>query len=344
MVTDIDTNSGTKLTLLKNPKSYPFRATKVKMLETHMSWVFLTDDYVVKLKKPIKLDLIDFSTPEARHKNCLEELRVNRRLAKGVYLGILPLTSSRGGQLALNGSGKAVDWLIWMKRLPKEKTLESAIAAHNINKQELKRSASTLADFYINGKLVDLGAYTYVSWITCAVLEDGRQLLAPEYNVPSSLVNRVIDALVSFIYLKIEVLLSRAEKMKIIEAHGDLRPEHIYLGPQPVFIDSLEFCKSLRILDIAEELSYLSMECDALGSTSAGKVFIDTYIQQSGDMIPQELLDFYKAKGALLRARLSIRHLTSPNYKGPMDKWKQECCKYLTMAEQYMNVCPNLTS
>src|SRR5512144_2014808 len=107
-----------KVAFLLQPRTYPEAPPRIELVETHMSWVFLTERYAYKLKKPVRHDFLDFSTLAARYRNCLEELRLNRRLAWNVYLDIVPLAVDPAGQVRLEGTGEVIDWLVKMRRLP----------------------------------------------------------------------------------------------------------------------------------------------------------------------------------------------------------------------------------
>ncbi len=117
-----------KVAHLRRPESYPGRPQRVEAIETHMSWVFLTDRHAYKLKKPIRYDRLDFSTPERRRFYCQEEVRLNRRLAASVYLGTPALTRDARGALTLGGTGRPVEWLVHMRRLPEHLTLEHLLS------------------------------------------------------------------------------------------------------------------------------------------------------------------------------------------------------------------------
>ncbi len=117
-----------------------------------MSWVFLTEEHAYKLKKPIHYNGIDFTTVARRRHNCEEEVRLNRRLAPAVYLGVLPLTCEPNGELALNGGGGVVDWLVQMRRLPAEHMLDVVLAESRVAVEEaaIRAAAGHLARFYVN--------------------------------------------------------------------------------------------------------------------------------------------------------------------------------------------------
>src|SRR5574341_2429097 len=128
-----------KVAFLSKPESYPAPTRTVETKETHMSWVFLTDTQAWKLKKPVRLDYLDFSDPEARRRNCEQEVRLNRRLAPEVYLGIAPLILDRQGKMRLEGEGEPIDWLVVMRRLPAARLLDRAIADQTVSEADARK-------------------------------------------------------------------------------------------------------------------------------------------------------------------------------------------------------------
>jgi len=137
-----------KIAFLRQPDVYPDRSKRVEVIETHMSWVFLTESLVYKLKKPVRYDFLDFSTLAARKKDCEWEISLNRRLAGQVYLGTVPLTLQEDGDLQLNGEGRVVDWLVQMRRLPAGRMLDAAIREGTVNAEGIQKLSRVLPDFY----------------------------------------------------------------------------------------------------------------------------------------------------------------------------------------------------
>jgi len=136
-----DDNSGygleAKVRALRDPATYPEAPRAIEVRETHMSWVFLTERHVYKLKKPVRYDFLDFSTFEKRRADCEAEVRLNRRFAPDVYLGIVALTADAHGALRLNGEGEAIEWLVKMRRLPDEHMLDQRIRAGRLDNAEI---------------------------------------------------------------------------------------------------------------------------------------------------------------------------------------------------------------
>ncbi len=323
-----------KVAFLSRPSSYANHPAHIEIIQTHMSWIFLTDRFVYKLKKPVRLDFLNFSTLEQRHLNCLEELRLNRRLANDVYLEVIPLTASDSGQLELGGENEPVDWLVKMRRLPRECMLDNAIARHQVDETQVRRIARALADFYQQAEVISLTTDEYIQQFEQDIRANDMVLSEPGYSLPVKQISMISKALQRYLSRERLIFDARVKAQRIVEAHGDLRPEHVCLTDPPIFIDCLEFNRRFRLLDTADELAFLAMECEHAGAPFIGPVLFETYRQCSGDDPPNLLVCFYKAYRAQMRAKLSIRHLGSGDY-GDKDKWVQRTKAYLRLAVRY---------
>ena len=292
-----------KVAFLSRADNYPERTDAVEVLETRHSWVFLTAVGAWKLKKPERSDLFDFTTVEARRRDCVEEVRLNAPLAPGVYQGVAALVLQPRGDLALgDDDGTVVDHLVHMRRLPGDECLEARIAAGEIPPgSTLDRAADRLAFFYReapNAGPVDVRALREAIAAESAALQD-LPLPAPDEG------DWLRDGLLRWI----DRHSARLSRRCRIEVHGDLRPQHIYLTDPPVFIDRLTFARELRLLDAAEELAFLALECERLGVGWIGERFLYRYAQATSDDLAPDLVAFYRARRGLLWALLSGRHL-----------------------------------
>jgi aminoglycoside phosphotransferase family enzyme len=323
-----------KVAFLSRPDAYHHEPRRVDVTETHMSWVFLTDRFAYKLKKPVRYDFLDFSTVEARRRDCDEEVRLNRRLAPDVYLGVVPLAADPDGNLRLGENGEVVDWLVKMRRLPAARMLENAIRNHRVDLADLRRAAAHLANFYRGAPAVAVTPAEHRQRLATEVRTSLRELTGPGAGLPADLVTRVSGAQLALLQGDTELFDRRVRAGRILEAHGDLRPDHIFLGATPVIIDCLEFNRIFRTLDPAEELAFLAMECERLGAALVGEVFLDTYRRVTGDAPPERLVLFYKGYRACLRARLCVRHNWEPGVRDPA-KWTAQAQDYLRLAERY---------
>ncbi|MDH3671986.1 MAG: hypothetical protein OES46_12600 [Gammaproteobacteria bacterium] len=324
----------TKVAILQQAKTYPDRPSRVDVVETHMSWVFLTARYAYKMKKPVRYDFLDFSTVEARKNNCAEEVRLNRRLAHDLYIGVVPLTVDADGNIALDGSGEAIDWLVKMRRLPADCMLDYLIMHHAIRQTDIRSAALLLANFYKESPVIEIDAVQYKAQFKRDIDYNLRGLIRPTYGLDVALVKDIHDAQLKLLRNEATLFDRRIAEKRIIEAHGDLRPGHICLEPRPVIFDCLEFNRQFRILDPADELSFLAMECEHLGVTFVGREFFRIYEQVTQDRPPGPLVHFYKAYRACLRARLAIWH-THELEKSHWPKWRDLANAYLRLADRH---------
>jgi aminoglycoside phosphotransferase family enzyme len=329
---------GEKVAFLRRPEAYPEPTRQVETVETHMSWVFLTDAHAYKLKKPVRYPFLDYSTLDRRHHMCGEEVRLNRRLAPWVYLGLVPLMRDDGGRLALGEPGPAttgtiVEWLVQMVRLPAGKLLDQAIRHGTVTEPDAERAAAHLADFYRAADPIAVSAPDYIGAFGKALSENAREMAAA--GIPERRFAAVVRALSRFLDERAPLLRTRIEQGHIIEGHGDLRPEHIFLGEPAAIIDCLEFDRALRLLDPLEELAFLSMECDRLGAAKWGELFVDVYHRHVGDDAAEELMCFYRASRACLRSKLAVGHLHDGEIREPR-RWLNQADQYLELANRYV--------
>jgi aminoglycoside phosphotransferase family enzyme len=319
-----------KIAFLSRPDSYGDPARTVSRRETHMSWVFLAGDRVFKLKKPVRFPYLDFSTVARREAACRAELRLNRRLAADVYLSVVPLVWTPRG-LAIGGSGVTVDWLVVMRRLDEALTLERMILDRCLTDRYLDRLLATLAAFYRHAGPVRITpARHFADWERN--LNDNRRVLfEPRLALPLGLIRRIDSAQRRFLVGSQESFAARACGRYIVDGHGDLRPEHVWVDDPIRIIDCLEFNPKLRAVDPLDEVAFLSVECDHLGASWASNHLRRRSLRIWGDGATSSLFCFYRCYRATLRARLTIAHLLEPNPRTP-EKWLPLARDYLRIA------------
>jgi uncharacterized protein len=320
-----------KLEFLALPTHYPEQPSRVEMIETHMSWVFLTDRYAYKLKKPVQYDFLDFRLLSARRFYCEEELRLNRRLAASVYLGTVPLTQRPSGEMALTGEGNAVEWLVKMRRLPGNLALEQCLQRHSIPAGALQRLADKLAKFYLQCQPVAVTEQQYRERLMNNIEATVSDLYLMPERLPLALIRQASDGQRALLRAQPGLFDARVRAGKIVEGHGDLRPGHVYLETEPAIVDCLEFSIELRTLDAADDMAFLCLECERLGAPQEGEQIFALYSAAAGDCVPAPLLHFYQAYRACLRARIALWHLKEAQFRDS-PKWKLQAQHYLELA------------
>jgi len=305
-----------KVDFLSRPDSYIPAPTTVTARETHMSWVFMAGDRVYKLKKPVRFPYLDFSTLERRADACRAEMSLNRRLAPDVYLGVAPLTMTPAGY-AIGGGGRIADWLVVMRRLDETQTLEARLKTCTVSRVDVERLASNLHQFYTHAPRVVVNPANYQVSLQKAALVDRQVLLNPAFELNRGTIEHIFNVQRRFVQQNRKILAARIHRRFILDSHGDLRPEHIWLSAPFPIIDCLEFNSRLRTLDALDEVAFLHLECERLGGRWVGKALRRRLAVFLGDEPASGLFLFYRVNRALLRTRLSIAHLIDLHPRTP---------------------------
>lgn len=288
---------------LKSPSSYPDSTKQVEVKETHISTVFLTDHFAYKLKKSVRYDFLDFSTPELRRRACQQEVSLNRRLAVGVYLGVIPICLE-DGRLVIDGKGEPVDWLVKMKRLDDAHSLQSLLSTKQLQSSQQAALANRLANFYANLSPKTAKCCEFRRAVSDHIHANRDDLLQRTSGVSHS-IEYIHSAQLRFLNVMSDLFDARVCDGRLVDGHGDLKPEHIYFAPNPIVIDCIEFNPEYRHNDVIDELSFLSMECDRLNSHDVGRQIIDAYSQTCQDFPSSQMISFYKCYRACVRAKVA---------------------------------------
>lgn len=322
-----------KVAFLSSPGAYGGRETAIEVRETHMSWLFLLAERVYKFKKPVCYPYLDFRALVDRETNCRAEVDLNRRLAPEVYLGVSRLAVDAAGNLSLDDEGETVEWLVVMRRLPEGHLLHNAIEANTATREAMERVAALLAGFYRGQPPVDMLPREHLDVFRGQQQTNRRVLSDPRFSLSNGALDAVLRRIEHVLDNEPELITARIEQGRIVEGHGDLRPEHVCLCEPPVIIDCLEFNRSLRLLDPFDELADLAMECARLGAPWIGDILIERAAEMLQDRPPDRLMSFYTGYRACLRARLAVRHLYDTPVREP-EKWLPLAREYLAIAER----------
>ena len=306
----------------------------VRRIETHMSFVLLGGEQVLKLKKPVRYPFLDFSTVALRERDAREELRLNRRLAPHVYLGLLALQWVDGEfslvpEERLPAPGRTVDWLVAMRRLPAQRMLDQVIARGELQPADVDALLGVLVPFYRDAPRTGLGEDEYVTRLREEHAANRAVLVMPRFELPQ--IGRLLDRMERALARLAPALRERALARRIVDGHGDLRPEHVCLVEPPVVIDALEFDARLREVDPFDELCFLGLECALAGDAELGPLLLARCADALDDHPPPALLRLHTARRALLRARLSLAHLLEAEVRMPL-KWLPQARRYVAQA------------
>ena len=321
---------------LLRPEAYSWRPAAVELVETHISWVFLAGDRVVKVKKPVNYGFIDHTTLESRHRSCADEVWLNRRLTDEVYLEAVPIVRDSAGY-RVAAEGVPVEWATLMRRLPEEGMLDALFATGAIPPRLGDKLADRLIPFHRDVAPPCEGPADQVAAAASTVVTENLTELEPFAGRPLSPVQLglVSDALRGFVAERADLLCDRASMGWIREGHGDLRVEHVCveegLESTIQIFDCVEFSRSLRCADVASDLAFLLMDLERLGAREPAARLVARY-RQAGVDLPDVLLRFYRAHRALVRAKVACLSRASFAGQEARDALAIEAADYLDLA------------
>ena len=314
---------------LHRPESYADGISQIEAIETHMSWVFLTNAHAWKLKKPVRTATLDFTTLDARHRACEAEVALNRRLARDVYLGVAPVTMV-GDAARVEGTGEPVEWLVKMRRLPRDRMLDKCIERGAVSDEDVDRIAATLARFYGSAERAPADGPAYRRFIASDIAAKRTSIEQRRYGLPVDDIRTMAGRQEQWLARHGKLLEARGAH--VVDAHGDLRPEHICLeGAEPVVIDCLEFSRTLRLLDPLSELAFLALECRRLGNAAIGERMLAACAERMGERSDPGLISFYQSYHALIRAAVAVWHLDD-DALDRLDSWRERGAWYVGVA------------
>ncbi len=299
------------LTALAEPGAYPHSAAALEVRHTHISAVFLAGDHVYKVKKPLDLGFLDFTTLERRRHFCCEEVRLNRRLAPSVYLGVVPIVA-RGDGVRVGGEGEPVEWAVHMRRLPDDATLEQRLGRDEVTPAILEILARRLAAFHRDAAAGDRIS-RFGSWEVVArnARENFEQTAVHRGTVVSVEVHRRARALTEeALVTHRELVDGRARAGIPRDTHGDLHLDHVYLFPdrEPpddlIVVDCIEFNERFRYADPVADLAFLTMDLAFHGHRDLASTLAEHYFRFAQDAPGGELLPLYASYRAAVRAKV----------------------------------------
>ncbi len=290
------------LLALRDPATYG--GLPVAVHETHASWVFVAGERAYKIKKPVALGFLDYSTLQRRHGACVEEVRVNQELAPGIYLGVRAILRGDAGFtfVPAEDDREAVEYAVEMRRFQETDTLAGLIASKSLTAEHLEAVALRLSAFHRTAPIVPGGDVAQVLDVWQQNLRE-LQLVSESLEAPVSLAEGFAEMFVRVHAGEIE---RRRGAGLVRDVHGDLRCEHVLARPSVRVVDRIEFDPSLRHIDIACDLAFLTMDLEAHGQRWAAEKLLSAYRDSGMDAGSDALLSFYGAHRALVRATVAL--------------------------------------
>ncbi len=291
---------------MTRPEFYPYGPASVELIQTHISYIFIAGDYVYKVKKDVDFGFLDFTTLEKRKYYCDAELRLNKRLAREIYLDVVTICEDNKGNLSLEDGDTIIDYAVRMKKIPEERMLNRLLEKGVVEVAVMDDVARTVSEFHkqaaTGGKIDEIGGFDTV----CRNHEENFQQTEDyiDITIPAKR-HRFIKSYVNrFLQNNRPLFEKRVAQHKIRDCHGDLHLQHICLADDIFIFDCIEFNERFRYLDVAAEVSFLSMDLDYNKYPEYGKAFIDAYLRYSGDPEIRTLLNFYRCYFAHVRGKV----------------------------------------
>jgi aminoglycoside phosphotransferase family enzyme len=325
---------------LLKPEAYPHRPEKIELVQTQMSFVFLAGEYVYKIKKPVNLGYLDYTTLERRHFFCQQELELNRRLCPDVYLAVVPITMSlrgarrRSNLVRIEGQGKATEYAVKMRQLPQDRMMDVLLPLGEVTPEMVARVAEKVVDFHKRTTTnQDIAAFGKLDVIRHNCDENFAQtekyIGLTIFRAKYELIRGYTD---SFIQSNASLFERRAKEGRIRDCHGDLHAAHVCFTDDICIYDCIEFNDRFRYGDVASEIAFLAMDLDRYRQAGLSRHLVNTYVKLGHDEELQKLLNFYKCYRAYVRGKVESFKLDDPYIR------EEEKAKVLAAAQSYFQL------
>jgi aminoglycoside phosphotransferase family enzyme/predicted kinase len=290
---------------LSRPEAYPEPVDDVRIIQTHISVVFLAGQLVYKVKKPVDFGFLDFTTLEKRRHFCHEELRLNRRLSPGLYLDVIPIVE-RDGQLRFGGEGEPVEYSVLMRRLDENRFLSVLVDRGEATPRMAERIAVKIAEFHRSAETSE--EITRIGGTEAVIFNTEEDFQQIEPYVGDTLSRETYDLIVdytrTFLEVNRTVLRNREEEGWIRDGHGDLHTQHICMDDGIQIYDCIEFNERFRYADVLCDAAFLAMDLDRLGRPDLAKAFTNNYLNRVGQLGTEPLYNFYTCYRGVVRGKV----------------------------------------
>jgi aminoglycoside phosphotransferase family enzyme len=325
---------------LLNSQAYPHGPQKVELVQTQMSFILLTGEYVYKVKKPVNLGYLDYTTLEKRHFFCRQEVELNRRLCPDAYLAVVPITMSlrgakrRSNLLRMEGQGQAIEYAVKMKQLPQDRMMDVLLPRGQVTREMVAKVAEKLVGFHQKAETdQEIAAFGRLDVIRQNCDENFAQ--TEKYiglTIPKAKYDRIEVYTNDFIKSNARLFEKRVREGKIRDCHGDLHAAHVCFTDDICIYDCIEFNDRFRYSDVASEIAFLAMDLDRYQQAGLSRHLVSTYVGLSHDEELLKLLNFYKCYRAYVRGKVESFKLDDPYIP------EEGKAKVLTAAQSYFQL------
>ena len=298
---------------LGKPEAYDEEVGPIELKQTHISYVFLTRNFVYKVKKAVNFGFLDFSTLEKRRFFCEKELILNKRLCGDMYLEVVSITKS--DVIRVGGEGTVVEYAVKMKRIPKEKIMTRLLEEDMVDRKLVDRMAKIIAEFHEKAetgkKVGEFGSLTIVETNWRENFEQTEEFVGE--TITDDRYRLIRERVNEFMQKNRDLFSKRVAENRIRECHGDIHSGNIFIADKIYIFDAIEFNERFRHCDVASEIAFLAMDLDFKERSDLSSFFVERYVQYSGDRELVDLLDFYKCYRAYVRGKVISFKLNDPS-------------------------------
>ena len=344
------------VTALTNKNAYPHHVylPKIKVHETHISWIFLTGLYAYKIKKEVKFGkILNFSTLKPRRKFCEKEIEVNKPLCGNMYKEVVKLVSvdrdkERGGSNSsvkltnLQYKGKPLEYAVKMLEIPQKLRMDNLITSSKVSLSTIDRLTRILVKFHLstitNNKIKSYGQPRFIKKKIDENFETFGKLNTKMAVHKLSNIDNIHKKLIAFLKNNRTLFYQRIKQDKIREIHGDLYLKNIFIVNDRRFYlyDRIEFNDTLRYADVIEDVAHLSMDLDYNKREDLRRRFVSQYIERSKDSSARNLLYFFMCYKACIRAKVSLFRAKNETDNQKRKWFEEESKDFFELAESYL--------
>jgi aminoglycoside phosphotransferase family enzyme len=321
---------------LMKSEAYDEVPGKIELIQTHISFVFLTRNFVYKVKKAVDLGFLDFTTLEKRRFFCEKELELNRRLCEGMYLEVVPI--NRSNVIKIKGEGKPIEYAVKMKRIPQEKMMNRLLEENKVDDELIDRIAKIIAEFHskaeTNKRISEFGSLEVIetNW-----KENFDQTLEfVDKTISKKYFKFICERIGDFMKKNTSFFEKRMTEDRVRDCHGDIHSGNIFVTDRIYIFDAIEFNERFRYSDVASDVAFLAMDLEFKGRTDLSDFFVKRYVDYSGDQELAKLLPFYKCYRAYVRGKVTSFKVEDPSVSSEEKRTAiKEAKAYFKLASAY---------
>jgi aminoglycoside phosphotransferase family enzyme len=309
-----------------------------ELIETHISWVIICDQFVYKIKKPVHYSFLDFSTLAMQKKFCEREIELNNRLTSNVYLSVEPISECQDNIVVGGKKGTIIGYAVKMHKLDTEKQMDKLLLRQKVAEADIKNLAKKIALFHKNTTVIYQKDLLDIQEKFNDLKPEKEYLAKQSGSKFGKIISDTIKASDTFLKKNKELIADRLSAGFYRDCHGDLHSRNIFLLPDPVPFDCLEFNDDFRQIDVLNEVAFLCMDLDAFGRQDLSELFIDYYNQYFPAMKTAKdrgLFVYYKSYRANIRAKVNSLRAKSTDDENEKTKALAAAEKYLLLMNSY---------